>query len=71
MLFLAKLHSLQTGAAVCGGRPLFPRPACRAHFSAALLGSGAGAERGGAVWGVCRWAGLEAPELVMSSHHFF
>ena len=72
MLFLAKLPILcRLGQLCVAGGPWFRAPPAELISAQPLLGSGAGAEEVGPVWGVCRWAGLEAPELVMSSHHFF
>ena len=78
MLFLAKLLILcRLGQPCVAGGPCFRAPP--AELSQASLSfqlsacsiSEAGAEEVGPMWGVCRWAGMEAPKLVISSHHFF
>ena len=55
MLFLAKLPILcRLGQLCVAGGPCFRAPPAELISAQPLLGSGAGAEEVGPVWGVCR-----------------
>ena len=79
MLFLAKLPILCRLGRCVWRVALVSAPRLPAELSQASLSfqrspcsvSEAGAEEVGPVWGVCRWAGMEAPKLVISGHRFF